>query len=266
MVLEATSALSTARYRASRSEVAEDVIRKYILEHHLESGDALPPTTEFARVLGMSRNSVREAIKSLEAVGIIISRPGTGLFVGSFSLDLLVDNVSYGMQVNFRRITDLLELRYCLEYGMAEIILRLITPKQHECLRDALDKMRSAAERGHYSLAADHEFHAALLAHIDNPLMKRISSVYWTVMETLPEGARAAIDGARPDPKLTLAHHVAIVKACKARDLEALREAVIEHYVGVDAPYGVPDLAPSHGDVARRLRDHTPLHRPSRPG
>jgi DNA-binding FadR family transcriptional regulator len=233
------------------------VIRKYVLEHHLEPGDPLPPTTEFARVLGMSRNSVREAIKALEAVGVIVSRPGTGLFVGSFSLDLLVHNFSYGMQVDFKRIGDLLELRFCLEYGMAEVLVRSVTPKQQELLRDALDKMGSEAERGRYSLAADQEFHAALLMHIDNPLMKRISSVYWTVMATLPDGLRTAIEEARPDPKMTHAHHVDIVKAVKARDVAALREAVIEHYVGVDAPYGVPGLATPLREVADRRRETT---------
>jgi DNA-binding FadR family transcriptional regulator len=252
MAIQATSSLSAARNKASQSEVAEDVIRKYILEHHLEPGDPLPPTTEFARVLDMSRNSVREAIKSLEAVGVIVSRPGTGLFVGSFSLDLMVHNFSYGMQVDFKRISDLLELRFCLEYGMAEVVVRSMTPKQHESLRDALQKMERAMERGHYSLAADQEFHVALLAHIDNPLMKQISSVYWTVMETLPGGVRTAIEEKRPDPKMTYARHVVMVKALTARNVPALREAVIEHYVGVDAPYGVPGLATPQREFARR--------------
>ncbi len=66
-------------------QAVQDEVKAYILEQSLMPGDALPPETELAEQLGVSRNSVREAIKSLETLGIVEARTGAGLFVRNFS-------------------------------------------------------------------------------------------------------------------------------------------------------------------------------------
>ena len=82
MSLDPGLAASPLLYRS-----VQDRIKRYIVEHDLEGGDALPPETQLTRDLGVSRSSVREAVKALESLGILVTRPGKGLYVRPFSLD-----------------------------------------------------------------------------------------------------------------------------------------------------------------------------------
>src|SRR5260221_10589345 len=78
-------------------EAAQTEIKEYIITHRLKSGDPLPTEMKLAEHLGVSRNSVREAVKALEAVGVLESRAGAGLFVSDFSFDPLLRNMAYGL-------------------------------------------------------------------------------------------------------------------------------------------------------------------------
>ena len=81
----------------SLPETVQTAIRNFIADNNLRTGDALPPETQLTKQLGVSRNAIREAVKSLEMVGIVEVRRGSGLFVGDFSLDPLLDNLPYGL-------------------------------------------------------------------------------------------------------------------------------------------------------------------------
>ena len=61
------------------NRVIQDQIKQYITENKLESGDLLPPEGQLAIDLGVSRGSVREAIKALESLGIVEVRHGDGV-------------------------------------------------------------------------------------------------------------------------------------------------------------------------------------------
>ncbi|TIT84305.1 MAG: FadR family transcriptional regulator, partial [Mesorhizobium sp.] len=76
----------------------QESLRNYIEANRLKAGDALPPETFLAQQLGVGRNSVREAIKALESIGILETRRGIGVFVKEFSFKPLLDNLAYGLQ------------------------------------------------------------------------------------------------------------------------------------------------------------------------
>src|SRR5215471_3539788 len=65
----------------------QEEIKGYVIRNNLRPGDPLPSEGDLARQLGIGRNSVREAVKSLEVLGILEARAGSGLFVKSFSFD-----------------------------------------------------------------------------------------------------------------------------------------------------------------------------------
>ena len=65
-------------------QAVQDEIKSYIVQYSLKPGDLLPPEAELAQQLGVSRNSVREAVKSLETLGIIESRPRHGPICSQF--------------------------------------------------------------------------------------------------------------------------------------------------------------------------------------
>jgi DNA-binding FadR family transcriptional regulator len=71
--------------RAGRTQLLQEQIKDRILQLDLSAGDAMPTEAELAERLNVGRNSVREAIKALQAVGIVEVRRGLGLYVGKMS-------------------------------------------------------------------------------------------------------------------------------------------------------------------------------------
>jgi DNA-binding FadR family transcriptional regulator len=157
----------------------QDAIKAYIVDHSLKPGDMLPPETDLAEQLRVSRNSVREAVKSLQTLGILQVRRGAGLFVSDFSFDPLLDHLGYGILVDLKNLADLLEIRALIECGMAPRILAAVTPDQLRQLLEVAARMRGLAEEGGYSAEDDRTFHELLYVNVDNRVVAKLLDVFW---------------------------------------------------------------------------------------
>jgi DNA-binding FadR family transcriptional regulator len=213
-------------------QVVQDEVKAYIIEHNLKAGDPLPPETELAQQLNVSRNSVREAVKALEALGILEARHGTGLFVLDFSFDPILDNLAYGIMLDLKPLIDVLEVRFHLEYSMVDKVIQKKTPEQIQRLRGALDQLEAAAQQGFYSAEADRAFHRHLYDEINNHILWRILDIFWMVLRQAEDHAALP----RPsDPVESHRVHVPILEALEAGDANAMRDAIRQHYQGVEA-------------------------------
>ena len=205
-------------------------LKDYMVDRRLQAGDPLPPEGQLARALGVSRNSVREAVKALESVGIVEARPGSGLFVRAFSLDAVLDQMAFGMLFNAGSLKEILEIRLIIESGMADRVLAMVTPAQLELLHRILDGWRDASARGEYPAQSDRAFHAALYQNEANPLVGKVLDAFWRVFYE----ARARAVVADPvDPAETFGLHVAIVRAIENGSIAELRLAVGSHHEGI---------------------------------
>ena len=142
----------------------QSLICGYITENKLRPDDPLPAEGDLAELFGVSRNSVREAVKSLQVLGVLVSRPGSGLFVGEFSFDPIVDNLPYAIVVDYRDLADLLEVRRTLEVGMVDQIVSSRTDEQIDELGEIIEKWKWAITKDNeaYPADLDRAFHAAL--------------------------------------------------------------------------------------------------------
>jgi DNA-binding FadR family transcriptional regulator len=211
-------------------QAVQEEIKSYILDNSLLPGDSLPPETELVELLGVSRNSIREAVKSLETLGILEARPGAGLFVRSFSFDPLLEHLRYGIMFDLKQLTDILEVRFHIEHGMIDRAVEAVTPAQVAKLREILNRMRLAAEQGRYSAEEDRSFHHVLWANVDNTTVGKILDVFWMVFRQAQE--RASLPEPA-NPLDTYQRHVAIVEALEQRDYEVARTAMKDHYTGI---------------------------------
>ena len=113
------------RTRALSSAIQEQ-IKRHITSHHLGPGDLLPPEGQLAAELGVSRGSVREAVKALESLGILEVRHGAGIVVREFNFDSLFDLLSYGLVFDQARIGDILQIRKWLEAAaIGEVVAQI---------------------------------------------------------------------------------------------------------------------------------------------
>jgi DNA-binding FadR family transcriptional regulator len=205
-------------------------IKAYIIRHSLKAGDPLPSEGELARQLDASRNSVREAVKALEGLGILEVRAGAGLFVSEFSFDSILSNLPYAILFDLKQLNDLLEIRLHLEYGMVERVVELITTTQLDELREILELMEREARAGRYSPEADREFHRVLYVNLRNPILARIIDVFWDAFYQARERS-SIIDPL--DPVDTYEAHLAILRALEAGKIKDVRIAISQHYEGI---------------------------------
>jgi DNA-binding FadR family transcriptional regulator len=233
-------------------EATQERIKEYILGRGLRAGDALPAEGRLAQELGISRNSVREAVKALESIGVLETRPGVGLFVRAFSLDPIVSNLEYSLLFDHHTLVELLAVRTQLEAGFIEHAAERVTPSQLRVLRSLVDRMGERAAAGEPPgdfKEEDRLFHRTLYAGLGNNLLLKLLEVFWTVYRRLRDQAHAeAIDNVR-----TWENHRRIVEALERGDPPAARQAMLQHFGGIRAR------------IHSALDDATRQHGPSQP-
>lgn len=227
--LTTTPALEPVEQTKSIHLRAQESIKDFIIRNQLMPGAPLPPEGSLAKQLGISRNSVREAIKALESLGVVETRRGTGLFVGDFTFDVLLDNLPYGLQSDMTALEDLLEVRRVLETGMAHRVAALVDDEQLAGLRHALDEMRARAEAGNSFPQEDRAFHQLLYAKVDNRVLSKLIDVFWLAHH------RTALntDIKDPNPYSTYEWHEAIYSALASRKVDELVATIDRHYDGI---------------------------------
>ena len=210
-------------------ESVQESLRKYIEDNRLEAGAALPPEGYLAQQLGVSRNSVREAIKALASLGILETRRGIGVFVKEFSFKPLLDNLAYGLQTSLRNIEELRQIRQVLEVGLIDKTIEMINDEDLAELRAGTERMRIRAERNESFAEEDQQFHQLLFRCQNNQMLSALIDIFWTAYYKVSGFA----DLENPTPLATWRDHHEIVEAIAAKDVDAARSRLAAHYAGL---------------------------------
>ncbi len=226
----------------SLNETVQEAIRDFILQNQLTPGSALPPETELSKQLGVSRNSIREAVKALELVGLVEARRGSGLFVGEFSLDPLLDNLPFGLMNELTELRELLEIRHFLESSVVSRILKNRTPEQLTELETTLNDMQIQAEEGKAFPTQDRAFHHCLLRYAENQTLIKLSDIFWRTYQRASKISQIE----DYDPITTYQNHRAIVEAIASGDEVQTQYALSQHYAGLGSLRFRIDKAQQH--------------------
>src|SRR5690606_23759386 len=219
----------------AKQRALQDAIKALIVERGLAPGAALPPEFELMEELDVSRHPLREAMKALEALGIVDIRHGHGTYVGSVSLSGLEAGLAFrsalSVHGDLADIRNLLEVREVLENGLVPRVLAAYDRLDFAELEAAVRTMEERAEEGEYVPEADWRFHEALYAPLGNDLVTDLLRVFWRVFNSLDD----ALPRADTTPAMTAGWHRAILTALRNRDEPALYAAVEDHFKGIQA-------------------------------
>lgn len=239
-----------------------------ILDRGLHPGDSIPTETELMATLGVGRNTLREALKALQAIGVVDVRHGYGMQVGAGGLDSLVESLTFrgrlSLREDLRAARELVQVREALEVGLVPMAIALSMPRDLARVRQAVEGMEARARRGEAFPDLDHEFHRLLFAPLENSLLSELLAAFWRVYQQI----RADLgEGAHPDHEQTAADHRAIHDAVASGDATRAAEAIRSHFVGIHERLAVgapqraerPGLAraaepPTSGDGASPIR------------
>jgi GntR family transcriptional repressor for pyruvate dehydrogenase complex len=211
-----------------RRRLYEDVVQQLqtlISSGRLEPGDQLPTERTLADRLAVSRTSVREALRILEARGMIEARPGQGLFVRGRRTEEVVSILASYLMKERESFFEVLDVREALERKAAERAALLATDKDLEALRSALVAMQEEVLEGRVAVDSDIEFHRALGAASRNEVLSRmLDTVLGLTVQRRRESFSRSYGGV-----LTLHQHANIYRAIKNRDPELAGALISTH-------------------------------------
>ena len=172
-------------------------IRSYIMKNHLKPGDLLPTEQQLCAQFGVSRNVLREAIKSMELMGMVRACPGRGTEVQEFSLDFIFQNVLFfHMDGEDRRVREMFSIRKALEMSY---------------MRQAFDSITQ-------------EDIAEMRACATDSVLNSVLDAIWAVDNGFQ------LEAKMPHLASTVTKHERIVDALEKYDYLAFAQAMLAHY------------------------------------
>lgn len=220
-------------------------IRRYIAEQQLQPGDRLPSEETLCLQLGVGRSALREALKGLEAVGMIESRRGAGNYVAQFDPARYMEYFAGSALVEALSVPELTEVRALLEVAWIKDAVARLTDIDRADLVTAWERMREHALSSRPYRWDDFDIHRIVMRHVPNRLIPAILDALFTLYEFHPL--------VRPyrdvEANLDIEQHQMLVDAALAGDGERAQQALILSYDKAAANLG---FAIGWGDLARQ--------------
>ncbi len=227
-MMDTSSWTPKPRSNKSAPNYVIDQIRDALLDKKLNPGDRLPPEGELSELFGLSRGSVRQAMKSLETLGVITIRPGDGTYVNKEVSENHLNPLVFALLISSPSIKEITDTRYALERDVLELVMEdeeltaAVIPKLEENLqmhRQLLDRKASTEEL----VKNDQNFHKILTAGCNNTVLKTIydyvldSFEYQMIYTTSRQN--------REEANVTLQDHEKILNALKNRNFSEAKQA-----------------------------------------
>ncbi len=198
-------------------------------ERHLKPGDRLPPERELAQAMGVSRSSLREALRALSLLGVTEMRQGDGTYLTALDPEALMRPFGLVLALSDGQMQELFEARRVIEPGLAALAAERIDDETLEDLRRCVRDSAAAVGDEEAFMRADLELHGLIARAASN-------SILWHVIGSISGMGIASRRRTNPLPGLreqSAEDHRAIVAALQERDGEAAAEAMLRHLENV---------------------------------
>ena len=218
----------------------EAIVQRFhalIQQGTLEHGAKLPAERALAGQLKVSRGSVREAIRTLELQGLVVSKHGSGTFINTQSLSAVATLMTSSTETSDVELHDIFEVRHLLEPQLAALAAQRATPEDVERLAAILVEQQRQIMEGETGVDADTEFHFALATATHNAALVKVVSAVEGVLrqsrdQTLQQPGRS---------QRSLDSHHEILEMVRTGDHQGARSAMEHHLTAVEPSSVYPD-------------------------
>jgi GntR family transcriptional repressor for pyruvate dehydrogenase complex len=211
-----------------RTRVAEEVadrIRVLILDGTFPPGRALPAERTLAERFGVSRGSIRDAFRSLETIGLLVTRHGTGTFPQELDVNRLIAPLASILSHRSELQDELLDLRRMFEPAVASAAAARVSDEDLDDLDRILDAQRQKLKTGQSAIVEDTAFHHVVARATRN---RAVVSIMATLNDLLVESRKRTLTQ-KGRPVRSIEGHDAVVAALRRRDPAAAADAMREH-------------------------------------
>ncbi len=203
------------------SQVMES-IKNYIIENNLSAGTRLSSERQLAEEMGVSKTILREALKSLETVGILEIRGGDGIYVSDVDFPALAEHLSFAFLRNPHDIRHLAKTRLIFEVGAVEDVIENADEEDFARLSKICDKLEHAKSVAEH-VASDREFHKELVAITHNPLLIELSAFFNEFFVQIRPGV------VKNEFSANAGFHRDLIDVIKAKDVERAKVLLDQH-------------------------------------
>jgi len=203
-------------------------IQAMIQDGTLKPGEKIPSQREFAQKFGISRASLREALLTLETLGLIKTEAGRGTFVTDGKAKSESDMAPWRYSES-HSVFDVFQTRMILESEIAALACGRLAATQLEAMEDATNRMEKCwAEQDLIAnVEADLEFHGTIVAACSNSMMREL---YQAVRDKITETQRQPIPITDPERmRASIGEHRKIIAALRDNDAERARVEMKAH-------------------------------------
>lgn len=216
--------------RSGITELVVQRIKELLQQGELKAGSRLPPERELADMLGISRPSLRTALKALSVMGIIRAKPGAGTFIAESLPEIFAQPMAFMTLIHNTETAELFEARRIIEAGLVELAAERATSEHLKALAVEIEGMRKSLNDPEKFLEHDVQFHQALAAASGNKVM---SGVMDTVATLLLQVRRESIARAS-DKEDAVDWHERIYEAVRQREARRAKEILTAHLVSAE--------------------------------
>jgi len=215
--------------RVSRETLSEQVavqIADMLSAGRWAPGEKLPSEAELCQAMGVSRSTVREALKSLAFVGLVRMRTGQGTFVCDGPPRFLNRLVAHGRLNSAKDVKDLTEARIALETELVALCAQRASDEELDTLGSLVLEMgRSHEQSAENFVQLDLQFHLAIAAYARNPILEQfLQSIRGLLQEAMLRSSQFSGDRSN-----AYAQHQKILEALKERRARKARSAIRTH-------------------------------------
>ena len=222
------------------TKVYEQVIEQIkckIKSGEIKKGDRLPSEREMAESIGVSRASVREAIRALEVVGLVESKQGAGNYIKTNFDNSLFEPLSVMFMLQESSVKEMYDLRETLELQCAKLSAENIEDNELALLTTIVDRMYIAGSEEE-SLELDIKFHYLIAKASRNVLLINVLDVISQLMDEFIQKSRMQILHEGNTKESLLEIHENLLRALKCRDESKVCNAMKEHFNLIRKSYG----------------------------
>lgn len=221
--------MTVAPIKTIKSEKIHDQVyeqlKTLLLDGHWKAGEKIPSEAELCRMTGVSRVSVRTALKSLIAQGFLVSRQGEGTFVVAVSVDMNMDLLVPIIGLDKKNILEVLEYRKILEVGIVPQVMANLHDDDIAFLEENVRALENLSDDDiETSAEIDLTFHQKLCMISGNSLIIKVNQILGNIFRKSMEDVVFALGNRRGR-----VYHRKILEALKQRDLQNTESILTDH-------------------------------------
>lgn len=204
-------------------------VKNAILRGTMKPGDRLPPERELGEQFQASRISVREALKTLEASGLLTIKPGSGVFVAEVDSRPLSNSLSSLLRIQKASINELTEARIILEPSIAQLAAQRITPEEIQRLERNIEETKKVIHANRPAYQPNIEFHSLLAESTHNPVIALMMRPLFDVLKEMNLEMEGSLQRRIDISKGAIVYHQRILRALKEKDEKKVYELMWRH-------------------------------------